>query len=240
MVDPVTIGMGLGAASSVIGGKGAKKGGRSKQRLMEKAQNKALAMQQPYADFGQKGMNPLLNELGMGTGEAYQNPLLAQVQQQTLRDVQARQAASGQRYSGDTSAIAANALIQPAIQMQQQRIGNLQNMIAGGQNAATNQAGIVQNFAGPIADAGSQAVAAPYVAAQQGLNQLSGFAGRGGFDGVGNLFKSTAAPGSQIPVTDNGVAQSFADYRVGGRDRQSLYGGPDYVGMVGSWFNQQQ
>lgn len=235
MVAPMLVGAGLSAASSVLGGKGAKKAAKAQQQSMQQAQERALAMSQPYADFGQKAMNPLLNELGMGTGEAYKNPLLAQVQNQAMRDMQARMSASGQRYSGDAQAGMASALINPAMQMQQQRIGNLQQMLAGGQNAATNQAGMVQNFASPIANAGAQATAAPYMAAQQGLGQMAGFAGRGAFNGLGDMFKSTA----QGAVTDNGVAQSFADPRVGGRSRQSLYGGPDYVGMTGSWFNQQ-
>ena len=177
MVAGALIGAGLGIGSSVLGGKGAKKAAKAQQAALIDAQNKALAMAQPYADFGEKAMNPLLDELGLGSGQAYQNPLLAQVQDQTLRSIQQRQAASGQRYSGDTSAAMAQGLLQPALDMQQQRIGNLMGVLGVGQGAASGMASTYQNFASPIAQAGSDAVAAPYLAKQQALQGLSGFAG---------------------------------------------------------------
>jgi len=217
------LGGGLSLASSVLGGKGAKDAARTQQASLEEAQAKAQGLLQPYSDAGQSAINPLLNELGIGDGQAYQNPLLQQIQEQAGRQINQQMAASGQRYSGDAQQAIAQGMLQPAYNMQQQRIGNLMGLMGQGQGAAGAQAGVTQSFAGPIAQAGSSVAAAPYMAAQQGLNQLGGFAGMMGRSNMqAPSYQSTASP-----------AYSLGSLGAGGSTNTNAFSNMPYMDIMG-------
>lgn len=226
----LAVGAGLGVASSVLGKKGAKKAANAQMQATQQGINTVSASRDsmnqllsPYSNAGKEAINPLMGALGIGgQTDNYQNPLLAQIQDQTVQQMQNQAAATGRNSPADMANVVAQGLLQPAYQMQQDRIGNLQNLFGAGSSIAGTQAGMDMTAAGNIAQlqagqgqAAGQAAAAPYLAGQGMLNSVAGFAGQGGFNGMSGLFgggntASTMSGGRTTPVFDPSVRSPLA------------------------------
>lgn len=194
MGDPVSSTL-LAGGSAIAQGIGGRKAAKQQARAGEQAYNTQAASQQrldelmsPYTEAGQTGLNELMATLGVGDQKStYQNPLLQQIQQQTLQSMSNRSAATGRNSSSDMASLTAQSMLQPAYQMQQQRIGQLQGLSGMGLNAASQlgmgNAQIANNMAGSqvnIGNAQAAGTTAMYGALAGGMNQMAGFAGMGG------------------------------------------------------------
>lgn len=216
MVNPMMVAGGASVVGNVLGGKGARKAAKRQIQGIEAGMNeirgalgKATDYLDPYQSAGQSALNPLMGALGIGgQTDTYQNPLLQQIQEQTLQRMMNRASATGRNAPADMANTIAQGLLQPAYTMQQNRIGQLQGLAGIGLNAATNLGQFNMNAGSSIAnlqtkrgEAQAMKSAAPYVAGANMANQLAGFAGRqieppgaGGMGGMGGFGGAQQAP----------------------------------------------
>lgn len=227
--------------AKVIGSKRASK--RQQQGIqagmndISSSRDAAVAGLDPYAQAGQTGLNELMASLGVGGQQSsYQNPMLQQIQQQTMQQAKNRAAATGRNSPADLASITAQSLLQPAHQMQQQRIGQLQGLAGMGANAVSQQGAYNMNagsslagLQGNMGNAKAMSSAAPFMGLANFANQVAGVAGMGaaggvpgmggafqggGFGGYGNvsapppMFTPTAASGLN-PNTFSGFGNYF-------------------------------
>lgn len=206
------------AVSTVAGAMGQRKAAKAQSRAAQQSIEEQRAAQQrteqllaPYNQAGQAALNPLQGALGIGgQTDTYTNPLLQQVQQQTMERLQQQASATGRTAPGDMAGVIAQGLIQPAYEMQQQRIGQLQNMANMGGNTAGQIAGAGQAMASNVGQmqmqqgqANAMGAAAPFSAMQ---NLAGQFAGYQGLQGAG-------APGNFQPTTAAGAGSGVASFR---------------------------
>ncbi len=198
MPDPVTgtvAALGGGSLiSGVIQGRSAKRAARAQERAAQQAadvQREALESferrTQPFAEAGGAAINPLLNLLGISpTGEAVQpqtiaeiNPLVDFLRQEGFEDIQESAAARGALGSGGTlrDLTRFNTQLASTIapQLQQQRFGQLFNLVGLGSNAAAGQGTAGLQTAGNIGN----------------LLQSGGAARAGGILGQGQAITNT-------------------------------------------------
>lgn len=135
---------------------------------------------------------------GAGGGTGYQNPLLDKIQEQTMQKLFNQRTGSGLWSAGDTPGVIANALLEPAYKMQQDRIGNLMNVAGLGANSTGSMGGINANILGNIMNSrigaaealasGQQVRAAQRGEMIDGVGNLLGKVGGGLWDMVKNIF----------------------------------------------------
>lgn len=158
---------------------------REAEATQRAAQDRAEKLMTPYTKAGQPAQQELMAMLGLnGKQSTYQNPMLAQIQQQTLQNITNRNAATGRATGEGMAGAIAQSLIQPAYQMQQNRIGQLQNLTSMSAGAAANAAGlnsqIASNIAGSQINTGNALAAGTagmYGSIADGIGQMGGMMG---------------------------------------------------------------
>lgn len=178
-----------GAATSAYGARKAGKqqaaAGREALATQQASQQRMDELMSPYSQAGGVAQDELMGMLGIGgKTSSYQNPMLKQIQEQTMQSMTNRAAATGRGTGGDMANVIAQSMIQPAYQMQQSRIGQLQGLTSMGAGAAANQAGMNSQIAGQMAgsqvnigNAQAAGTAGMFGAIGDGLGQMSGMAG---------------------------------------------------------------
>lgn len=230
--------------SSVLGAVGSRRAAKRQAQGVQAgmgdvsaSRDAAVAGLDPYAQAGQTGLNELMASLGVGGQQSsYQNPMLQQIQQQTLQQAKNRAAATGRNSPADLASMTAESFLQPAYQMQQQRIGQLQGLAGMGYNAASQQGAYNMNagsslagLQGNLGQANAMKSGAPFVAGSSMIGQFGGMLGQqsaggipsfgggfqgGGFGGYGNasapppMFTPAAASGLN-PNTFSGFGNYF-------------------------------
>lgn len=192
---------GLGAALSIGGNIAGAFGSRGAAKRKIQATNEAIGEVQgardrsigrldPYESAGSESIESLLAALGIGGRvDNYQNPMLQQIQQQSMQQNLNRASATGRAGTSDMADITAKSMLQPAYQMQQNRMAGLQNLFNAGSSIATNQGKMDMNSASSLADlllgrgeAKAMKSAAPWLAAQGAFNSGAQYLG---YDGGG-------------------------------------------------------
>lgn len=153
MVASAVIGSGLlGAAATTIAANKAASATEDAANKALRGQEEALAQQKelgaPYTAFGQSGIKPLQDLLGLTAGStpASQQAALAGTPgyqfalQQGLQSTKAQATAMGMGLSGNTLAALDQYSTGLADQTYQQRVGNLEGVVGVGQAAAAGQA----------------------------------------------------------------------------------------------------
>lgn len=221
--------------SSLVEGYGARKAGKQQAAAGREAlatqresQQRMDEIMSPWAKSGGVARDELMGQLGIGGKTSnYENPMLQQIQQQTMQNMASRAAATGRGTGSEMAGNIAQSMLQPAYQMQQQRIGQLQGLTQMGANAAQSQAGMNTNIAGAMAgsqvnvgNAQAAGTAGMFGAIAGGLNQMAGFAG--------NKKKKTPEVGS----LNSGVGTGGYQGTVGGGMNQSIFGNGSGLGGV--------
>lgn len=156
----------IGAGASIIGANKAASATKDASNAAIQQQQAALAQQatlsQPYRDFGQSGISPLSQLLGLtpGSTPGSQQAALAGTPgyqfalQQGLQSTQAAANAQGMGLSGNTLAALDQYSTGLADQTYQQRVGNLESVVGLGQAAAAGQAANVGQTAANVGNIG--------------------------------------------------------------------------------------
>lgn len=179
--------IGSSLIGGVLGGKGADKAARQQAAGygqaaggMSRAVDYFKELQQPYQQMGQEAINPLMDTIN---GQ-YRDPLLDQIQNQASQQVMQNASLEGRYGAGDMPGLMATAMINPAMQLRQQRIGNLSNIVGMGQNSASNMGQAGMSGAGQVgqmqmgaADARASGTLAKYGAYQNALSGAMSSAG---------------------------------------------------------------
>ena len=174
--------MALGAVSSIAGASAASRAAKAQKR----AADNAMATQQPYNQFGMDAMNQIKTIQADPGAYIKGNTLYSSMADDAERRLLANQAAKGKVGSGGTKSALQEQLLTLGNSLVNQQIGNLQQQVGTGQNAA-NQTSDFQIQRGNASAAGIQGVGN---ALQGGLRSIGSGAMGGAFGNIGSQLQA--------------------------------------------------
>lgn len=223
-VDPVTgtaLMVGSGIGQGLLGARGADKAnvkanaGRSDAiNEMRSALEYFRELKDPYAQAGKNAINPLVQAIN-GT-DSWRHPLLDQIQAQVSRDVLQNASLTGRYGAGDMPGLLATSMIDPEMQLRQNRIANLSGLVQMGMNT-TSELGraemggseFIGNQRAGIGENNANATIAKYGAMQNGLSTITsaftGGVGGPGMTGTGG-FTNPLATSNPYGMTTPGTS----------------------------------
>lgn len=133
-------GSGLGGVvQGLLGSRGASKASKQQQAGITDGINTVRdtlgGIESSVTPYTGLGSNVGTYEQAVLGNDGYQDPLLGQVQNQIMDNISQNSAATGRYGAGEMPGLMAQALVEPAMQMRQQRINNLSGLATMGMNA---------------------------------------------------------------------------------------------------------